>query len=437
MPREPGDVGGKSAKISVEGNKIDALYDFRSATDHDHLISHDGINASYLREHGREIVNDFPAVREAMEKIIAEAEQLYRIEKFREGHERVQRLRKEFKEAGYAGRDRQSEYKRRFEAAVQRFYDEQSRRRAERSKKSDEARKRKESLIFRARQLSDSSNWKETSAEYRRLSDEWKKAGHAGDHDQELWEKFKSAKQRFFERQNAHFDQRKKQSVEAKYRKERLVSEAREISRTNNFGEGFTRLRDLQARWKQAGHAGDDEDRLWGEFRAAGNELRRRADAQRHAAELRKRELISEASSIASDSDLRTAGLQWKSLMERWKAAGRSSREIEDDLWSRLQSWKRVLDGRYEERRRQSVDRTREFLSRLEGNLAKARDALYRVESHLSDLRSRPPIRPGPRAWEFQSQRDAKISGLEMKRNDIARSIQDIERKIWDVRQQL
>jgi hypothetical protein len=176
---------------------------------------------------------------------------------------------------------------------------------------------------------------------------------------------------------------------------------------------------------------------LWQAFRAAGDELRQRADSQSKQAEYRKRELVSEASSIATGADLRYAGQQWKDLMQRWKAAGRTSRAVEDDLWSRLQGWKRQLDGRYEERRRQSADRTREHLSPLEGNLSKAREALSRVESHLYDLRSRPPIRPGPRAYEFQSQRDAKISGLEMKRNDIARSIHELEQKIWDVRQRL
>jgi hypothetical protein len=436
MPREPGEVDGKPAEIRTTGDGIDAIYDFRTPVDHDHLVSHDGINAAYLREHGRVIVDDFGPNAEALESIIRDAEQLYRVEKFREGHERVQRLRTEFKKTGSAG-PRQRELRDRFERAIQRFYDEQGKRRAQRDKEIEGATKRKESLVFKARQISDSTNWKETSAEYRRLLDEWKKAGWTGKRDDKLWAEFSGARQRFLDRQKQHFDRRAKEAEDARYRKERLVADAREVSRSSNFGEAFTRLRELQQRWKQAGHAGEHEDRLWKAFRAAGDELRSRADSQSRQAELRKRELISEASSIATGADLRYAGQQWKSVMERWKAAGRASREVEDDLWSRLQGWKRQLDGRYEERRRQSADRTREHLSRLENALSKARDAVSRIESHIYDLRSRPPIRPGPRAWEFQSQRDAKISGLEMKRNDIYRSIQELEGKISAVRQQL
>src|SRR4051812_27892307 len=114
MGREPGEVDGKPAKIRVEGDAVDAVYDFRTARDHDHLVSHDGINAAYLREHGRVLVDDFGPNAEALESIIRDAEQLYRLEKFREGHEHVQRLRAEFKKTGSAG-PRQRELRERFE----------------------------------------------------------------------------------------------------------------------------------------------------------------------------------------------------------------------------------------------------------------------------------------------------------------------------------
>jgi hypothetical protein len=437
VAREPGDVDGSRAKIKPTGEVgLDAVYNFRAGGEHDHIVSNDGINAAYLRESGRVVVDDFNANAEALESIIRSAEQLYLVEKFKEGHERAQRLRVEFKETGSAG-PRQRELREQFERAIQRFYDAQSKRREQRNEKFAAAAKRKESLVSRARLISDSTNWKETSAEQRRLMDEWKKIGHAGDKDSQLWESFNGARQRFFERQQQHFDKLEREHQDARYRKERLVSEAREVSRSNNFGEAFTKLRDLQQRWKQAGHAGNEEDRLWKEFRAAGDELRRRADSQRQSAELRKRELISEASSIATGADLRDAGQRWKNLMVRWKAAGRASREVEDDLWSRLEGWKRQLDARFEERRRQSVQKTQEHLYRLEGALSKARDAYARIDSHYWDLRGRPPIRPGPRAHEFQMQRDAKIGQLEMKRNDISRSISELEFKISQVRQRL
>lgn len=56
--RYEGKVGDSRAKIDEEGDRIDALYNFRGGDDKDHLVSNDGINASYLREDGEVIVDD-------------------------------------------------------------------------------------------------------------------------------------------------------------------------------------------------------------------------------------------------------------------------------------------------------------------------------------------------------------------------------------------
>jgi len=58
MGREPGQVGGSPAQIQQSGDRIDALYNFQKGGVHDHLVSNDGLNASYLRENGQVIVND-------------------------------------------------------------------------------------------------------------------------------------------------------------------------------------------------------------------------------------------------------------------------------------------------------------------------------------------------------------------------------------------
>lgn len=56
--RYEGKVGDSRAKIDEGGDRIDALYNFRGGNDKDHLVTNDGVNASYLREDGEVIVDD-------------------------------------------------------------------------------------------------------------------------------------------------------------------------------------------------------------------------------------------------------------------------------------------------------------------------------------------------------------------------------------------
>ncbi len=51
-------VSGSPAQINVQGDRLDAYYNFGPNGQHDHLASNDGINASYLREGGQVIVDD-------------------------------------------------------------------------------------------------------------------------------------------------------------------------------------------------------------------------------------------------------------------------------------------------------------------------------------------------------------------------------------------
>lgn len=421
-----------------EGERLEAIYNLRGPNDHDHIVTNDGVNAEYVRERGRPTIDIRPGAVGAKEAIIREAEGLVRHEKFHDGHIKAQRLQREFKEAGYAGRGKNDELYRRFRAALDTFYELHKRKRAERDKRFADIAAKKERLISRARMLSDSTDWKTTADEMKRLMDEWKSLGSAGQAEEALWRRFNDARQRFFDRRSENFKKREKEFEQSRYRKERLVSRARELAESNDFGSAFAGMRDLMTQWKALGFAGNEHDqRLWQAFQAARDRLRQRADSQRQAAEHAKRRIVEEASSIAAYGDLRTAGDQMRALFARWKAAGPAGKIVDDDLWGRFQGYRRQLDSRYEERRAQNAQKTREFLSRLEAAASRKREVLWRVENHLNDLRSRPPIKPGPRAYEFAMQREAKISGLSMKRDDIARSIHDIERKISEVRSQL
>ncbi|WP_257994738.1 DUF349 domain-containing protein, partial [Brevibacterium paucivorans] len=70
---------------------------------------------------------------------------------------------------------------------------------AELDKRSAEGKKIKEKIVEEAEQLADSTAWRETSSRFRELMSRWKASPRAqrGD-DDKLWERFRSAQDKFF-----------------------------------------------------------------------------------------------------------------------------------------------------------------------------------------------------------------------------------------------
>ncbi len=259
-------------------------------------------------------------------------------------------------------------------------------------------------------------------------------APHCGrDKDESLWRDFNSARERFRQRRESHFNQLEKQFENNRQRKSRILSEAKSIANSTDFRTAFPAMRGLMEQWKATGSAGRDHDQqLWTAFSQARDQLHARAEADRHRAELVKRELLSEASSVAAYVDLREAGLRWRSIMNRWKKAGRASRITEDVLWSRLQGYRLQLDGRYERSKAEREQRSRERIQKLEATVARKRMAIADLENRINEVYARPAVRPGPKQWEIQARRNDKIAQLQSFRDSHRIALAEIEQKLHD-----
>ncbi|GAA3694045.1 hypothetical protein GCM10022377_03330 [Zhihengliuella alba] len=117
-----------------------------------------------------------------------------------------------------------------------------------------EAKRAKEALIARAEQLSSSTDWGHTAAEYRKLMDEWKASKRAARKDDDaLWARFRAAQDVFFNARNAA-----NAAIDAEYEdnlkvKEQLLEEARAILPVKDLGAAKKALDSLRERWDQAG----------------------------------------------------------------------------------------------------------------------------------------------------------------------------------------
>jgi hypothetical protein len=115
--------------------------------------------------------------------------------------EAIKGLQAEWKTAGTAARGQEKALWERFRRACDEFF---TRRDQDRSKRKEEWAKNvesREALIARAESLAESTDWKPTAAEFKRLQAEWKTIGPARPSRSEaLWRRFRAAGDRFFDR---------------------------------------------------------------------------------------------------------------------------------------------------------------------------------------------------------------------------------------------
>ncbi|MBB6348587.1 DUF349 domain-containing protein [Nonomuraea muscovyensis] len=138
---------------------------------------------------------------------------------------------------------------------------------------------------------------------------------------------------------------REQARAEAREVKERIVAEAERIAdETTHWKSGGERLRQLVEEWKAADRIDRvTEAQLWKRMSAARTAFakRRKAyfaglDEQREGIRAAKEQIVAEAEAIADSTDWGGTAAVYRELMQRWKSAGRASREVEDELWARF-----------------------------------------------------------------------------------------------------
>ncbi|MCG5218820.1 DUF349 domain-containing protein [Streptosporangium sp. KLBMP 9127] len=138
---------------------------------------------------------------------------------------------------------------------------------------------------------------------------------------------------------------REQARAEARTVKERIVGEAERIADdTTHWKSGGERLRELVEEWKAAERIDRvTEAALWKRLSAARTAFakRRKAyfaglDEQREGIRATKDRIVAEAEALANSTDWGETATAYRELMRQWKAAGRASRDAEDELWARF-----------------------------------------------------------------------------------------------------
>lgn len=284
-------------------------------------------------------------------------------------------------------------------------------RKAERARKLEESRQRKETIVEEAEGLATSTDWRNGANRLRDLLEEWKHLPRLDrSSDDALWRRFSTARTAYTRRRKAHFAEQHEKRDVAKGVKERLAAEAESLAGSTDWGPTAGRFRDLMREWKAAGPAPRDVDeKLWRRFRGAQDQFFGNRDAanaeldKEYAANAEvKEKLLVEAEALLPVTDLDAAKRAFRDLAERWDAAGKVPRDRMKELEGRIrkveqairgvedQHWART-DPEKSARAEGLVAQLEKAIAEVEGKLARARDAgdEAKVRKLEADLDSR------------------------------------------------
>ena len=121
-------------------------------------------------------------------------------------------IQKEWKKIGQVPKDSNQKVWNDFRGLFDTFFDAKSTFYAARNDVFDKKKELKAKLIEKAEELSKSTDWKNSADALKRLQEDWKKIGHAGQHaEQKLWKSFRTKCDAFFTNREEHF---KKMDIE-------------------------------------------------------------------------------------------------------------------------------------------------------------------------------------------------------------------------------
>lgn len=192
--------------------------------------------------------------RDRREALVVEAEQLAQSTHWKASGDRIRAIVEEWTTLPRADRAFDQQMWKRLSQSRTTF---ERRRRAwfaEREEKRTQAQSAKEKLVRQAESLSASTDWPATAKQFRDLMTSWKAAGQAPRGvDDELWERFRSAQDRFFSGRATAFAERDASLSENLKIKLELVAQAERLVPVTDLSTTKRALRELQEKWAAVG----------------------------------------------------------------------------------------------------------------------------------------------------------------------------------------
>lgn len=310
---------------------------------------------------------------------------------------------------------------------------------------------RKQALVARAEELSESSSWKATGDALKGLQEEWKALGPVPkESSDEIWKRFRAAQNRFFERRKEHFGRIAQLQQENLRKKEELCVRAEEMAESSDWKQTAEALKALQEEWKGVGPAPRDQaDAVWKRFRKALNRFfdRRKEHFDKLSKEQkenyrRKEDLCVRAEAVADSTEWKATAEALKALQEEWRTVGPAPKDKAEAIWARFRAANdRFFNRRaehFEERdkdrgRRQSEwkERLQETRERKLEQVERLKESIARDQGNVDRWQGQAgALRPGPREAEFRAELETKIA-------DVGKRIASKESRLAELQEEI
>lgn len=262
---------------------------------------------------------------------------------------------------------------------------------AENKEASAQSLERRKAIVERveaiAAQIEGSIHWRNAQKEISELFESWKeeqKLPHrvpkkAAD---ELWNRFKTARQTFDRAQRAFFQSKQSADKEAKSIKTELCEKAEALAPKG--ADGISAYRGLLEAWKKAPRAARALDnQLWDRFKAAGDALYSAGSAEWSANSEAKSSLLSEYQHLLTEKSADAAKRGFRELRTKWDLIGNVAKADE----RRMNDGIRAIERHVRALETEHLDRTNPAKVALrEGFAAQVEAAIAELEAQAAGL---------------------------------------------------
>ncbi|MCF8230265.1 MAG: DUF349 domain-containing protein [Bacteroidales bacterium] len=213
---------------------------------------------------------------EAKIELCEKAEELLLETSIIKSFKELQKLHEKFKEIGPIPQDKKDEVWERFKAATDKINERRREHYAQLSEQQEGNLEAKTALCKKAEDILGRENkgmkdWQENTRQMNELFKVWKSIGPAPKkHNDEIWDRFKSSLNAFFENRREFFNQVKEQQLNNYNLKLDLCAQAEALQDNTDWKKTTDDLINLQREWKKIGPVPRKySDKIWKRFRAA------------------------------------------------------------------------------------------------------------------------------------------------------------------------
>lgn len=220
----------------------------------------------------------------------------------------------------------------------------------------EKALEKKKKLVKEAEALVDQENIAKAARKVNKLHKAWKKAGNLPQKDEnEMWDKFKAATDKFNEVKSDNLDLLREQEEENLEKKFKLIDKANEVKETDDFDKGHQTMQSLMGQWKKIGPVPRKKSsKIWKQFKGAMDEFydrRREAfkgqrkDQKENLA--KKEEILEKLRELGEHEDPALAVQEAKELQQEFKDIGYVPIKMKNKIWKQYREACDVIYDRY------------------------------------------------------------------------------------------